>query len=67
MEFTTDELIDDFDAIQMHKAKFKWNMLIPLTIYACCYIFHRKIVTTCIVNYLIEILVFQYMIELIYI
>jgi hypothetical protein len=23
MEFTTDELIDDFDAIQMHKAKFK--------------------------------------------
>ena len=23
MEFTTDELIDDFDAIQTHRAKFK--------------------------------------------
>ena len=44
MEFTTDELIDDFDAIQTRRAKCKWNMLIPLTIYAYRYIFHRKIV-----------------------
>ena len=36
MEFTTDELIDDFNAIQTRRAKFKWNMLVPLTIYDLC-------------------------------
>ena len=36
-------------------------MLVSLTICAYRYIFHSKIVTTCIINYLIEILVFQYM------
>ena len=39
-------------------------MLVSLTICAYRYIFHRKFVTTCIINYLIEILVFQYMLDM---
>lgn len=31
MEFTTDQLIDDFDAIQTRRVAFKWNKLVLLT------------------------------------
>jgi hypothetical protein len=58
--YNRDCLITYFYAIQACRAKFNE---ISLNIYAYCYIFHRKINITCIINDLIEILVFQYMNE----